>query len=236
MGEVALMKHPTSVSAAIGAIAFTLAFPSAAAATTVVAQWDMGETFGDTMADSSGNANDGTMYNIVTSGTGFQFDGGTSRVVVPDSPTLNPGTADFTYTVQIQTTVVPPVGRDFDIMRKGLSTDVGGDYKVELVNGTGLARAYCKVTDANGRGAGITGTANLADNQLHTITCKKTATAIIQIIDGGRARKKSARLGSVSNTAPVTIGVKAENSPENDLKNGDWYSGYIESATISVEP
>src|SRR5690348_6241516 len=89
------MTHRLKITAALGALAFTLAFPSAAAATTVVAQWDMADTFGDTMTDSSGNNNNGTTYNIVTSGTGYVFDGGTSKVIVPDSPTLNPGAADF---------------------------------------------------------------------------------------------------------------------------------------------
>jgi hypothetical protein len=236
LGGTFQMEHGIKLSAALGALALSLAFPSVAAATTVVAQWNMDETFGTTMTDSSGNGNDGTTYNIVTSGGGYIFDGGTSKVVVPNSPTLNPGAADFTYTVQIQTDVIPPAQRDYDVLRKGLSTEVGGSYKVELLNGLGLAKAYCKVIDADGHVAGIQGTANLADNQLHTITCKKTATGLTMIVDGGRARKKSALLGSISNTAPVTIGVKQANSPENNLKLGDWYNGVMRSATISIEP
>jgi hypothetical protein len=156
--------------------------------------------------------------------------------VVPDSPSLNPGAADFTYTVQVQFNVVPPLKRDYDLIRKGLSSEVGGDYKLEIVNRQGLAKAYCKVIDANGHVAAIQGTTNLADDQLHTITCKKTSTALTMIVDGGRARKKSAVLGPISNTAPVTIGVKTPNAIKNNLKSGDWYNGVMRSATISVEP
>jgi Concanavalin A-like lectin/glucanases superfamily len=230
------MTHRINMSAALGAIASAVAFPSAAAATTVVAQWDMGDTFGNVMTDSSGNNNNGTTYNIGTSGTGYVFDGGTSKVIVPDSPTLNPGTADFTYSVQIQTNVIPPKARDYDLLRKGLSPTAGGEYKIELVYGAGLAKAQCVAKDANGHEGGIRGTQNLADGQLHTITCKKTATGVTMIVDGGRARKKAVTLGSISNTADLLIGVKQPDSPENDLKDGDWYNGYMESATISVEP
>ena len=230
------MSRRVRLSSAFALLGASLAFPSAAAATTTVAQWNMDNTFGDTMTDSSGNGNDGTMYNIVTSGNGYIFDGGTSRVVVPDSPTLNPGTADFTFTVQVQFDTVPPKGRDYDVLRKGLSTTPGGEYKIEIVYGLGLAKAYCVVQDSRGREAGLRGTHNLADNQLHTISCKKTANALIMTEDGGRARKKSASLGSVTNTAPLTLGVKVPDSPENDLKQGDWYKGTMRSATISIEP
>jgi hypothetical protein len=230
------MHQRVTIGAALGVLAFTFAFPSAAAATTVVAQWNMDNAFGTTMEDSSGNGNNGTTYNIVTSGGGYIFDGGTSKVIVPDSPTLNPGDKDFSYTVQVQFDVIPPKARDYDLMRKGLSSTGGGEFKVEIVYGKGLAKAQCVVKDAAGHEAGLRGTANLADNQLHTITCKKTSTALIQIVDNGRARKKSASLGSISNGEPLTIGVKEPDSPENDLRDGDWYNGVMRSATISVEP
>jgi len=130
------------------ALATSVLFPSAAAATTVVAQWNMDNTFGTTMEDSSGNANDGTTYNIVTSGGGYIFDGGTSKVVVPDSPSLNPGAQDFSYSVQVQTDTVPPAGKDYDLMRKGVSTTKGGEYKLELINVNGKAKALCVVKDS----------------------------------------------------------------------------------------
>ena len=81
------------------------------------------------MTDNSGNANDGTTFNIVTSGAGYFFDGATSKAVVPDSPTLNPGSADFSFSVQVQTSIVPDIGKDYDLVRKGNVGTKGGEYK-----------------------------------------------------------------------------------------------------------
>jgi hypothetical protein len=220
------------------ALALTIAFPSAAEATTIVGQWNMDNTFGTTMEDSSGNGNDGTTYNIVTSGGGYIFDGGTSKVIVPDSPTLNPGTSDFSFSVQLQTDTIPPRGRDYDILRKGISTTRGGEYKLELINVNGSAKALCVVKDSAGHSKSIRGGGplNLADNVLRTITCKKTATSLSVQVTSRPLNSKSANLGSISNNQPLTIGVKLPNSPENDLGAGDWYNGLMRSVTISVEP
>ena len=62
-------------------------------------------------------------------------------VVVPDSPTLNPGTADFSFSVQVQTSVVPDVGKDYDLMRKGNVGTKGGEYKIEMTRASGKAKA-----------------------------------------------------------------------------------------------
>ena len=122
----------------LAVLAVTLPFPSAAAATTVRCPMGHGHTFGTTMTDSSGNGNDGTMSNIVTSGAGYIFDGGTSKVVVPDSPSsLNPGSADFSFSVQVQTSVVPAIGKDYDLIRKGNVGTRGGEYKIEMIRASG---------------------------------------------------------------------------------------------------
>lgn len=231
------MRH-LKMRAALGGLAITIAFPSAAAATTVVAQWNMDNTFGTTMDDSSGSGNVGTTYNIGTSGGGYIFDGGTSKVIVPDSPTLNPGTQDFSYTVQVQTDTVPPTGVDYDLMRKGTTSTQGGEYKVELINVNGAAKALCMVKDSARVSASVRGggSLNLADNNLHTIICKKTGTSLSIQVDSRVPATKAATLGSITNNQPLTIGVRLPTSPDNDLANGDWYKGTMRSATISVEP
>lgn len=221
------------------AAALSIGFPSAAEATTTVAQWPMDDTFGTTMTDSSGNANDGTTYNVVTSGAGYIFDGSTSKVVVPDSPTLNPGSADFSFSVQVQTSVVPLIGTDYDVLRKGNVGTKGGEYKIEIIRAAGKARAICLVKDSlrhsatiNGGGATVK---NLADNQWHTITCTKTASSLTIQIDSGAPVTKSVTIGSISNNLPLLVGVKAIDSADND-QQGDWYNGAMRSATITVEP
>lgn len=223
---------------ALAGLALTISFPSVAAGTTVVAQWNMDNTFGTTMEDSSLNGNNGTMYNIVTSGAGYIFDGGTSKVVVPDSPTLNPGAADFSFSVQVQTSVVPPSDKDYDLMRKGNVGTRGGEYKIEMIRVNGKAKALCLVKDSLKHSKTVRGGGplNLADNKLHTITCTKTATSLSIKVDSRAPATKAASLGSISNTLPLLIGVKTVDANENDLEDGDWYNGAMRSATITVEP
>ncbi len=218
----------------LAATALSIAIPSVAAATTVVAQWNMDETFGTTMEDSSGNGNNGTTYNVVTSGAGYIFDGATSMVVVPNSPTLNPGTADFSFSVQVQTSVVPDVGKDYDLMRKGNVGTKGGEYKIEMTRASGKAKALCLVKDSLKHSKSITGGGplNLADNKLHTITCTKTATGLSIKVDSRAPATKAASIGLINNTLPLLLGVKTVDGGD----DGDWYNGAMRSATITVEP
>ncbi len=231
-------KPPLSWAGRLFQLLLTAGLPTAAGATTVVAQWDMSEFETTTMADSSGNGNDGAMYNVVSLGEGHVFDGGTSKIVVPDSPSLNPGSQDFSFSVTVHTDAIPPAGEDYDLLRKGVSSTRGGEYKIEMINVNGKAKALCLVKDSARHSSSIRGGGplNLADNQPHTIKCKKTASSLSVQVDARPLLTKAATLGSVNNTQSLTIGVKLPNSPENDLASGDWYKGVMSSANISVEP
>jgi hypothetical protein len=192
----------------------------------------MDETFGPTMTDSSGNANDGTMVNIVTSGAGYIFDGSSSMVVVPNSDTLVPGSQDFSYTVQVQTDRIPPIGTDYDLMRKGEDGTPGGGYKMEIINSNGKAKAFCRINDSNGKTASLTGKTNLADGLLHTITCKRTGTTMSLKVDALTTLKKTGiAITSVTNTSSLTLGAK---SPTGTGVDNDWYTGSMRSATIAI--
>ena len=91
------------------------------------------------MQDSSGNNNDGSLTNVITgkptchAGLCYSFQGTPSVAVVPHSDTLNPGTSDITLSEWINTGKIPPpeVG-DYDMIRKGLGSATGGDYKMEV--------------------------------------------------------------------------------------------------------
>ena len=80
---------------------------------TVVALWHMDETSGNTAVDATGNGHNGVNTNIAFVSPGFDGNGGaysfngTSRVVVPDSPALNPGTANITLTAHVKTSTMP---------------------------------------------------------------------------------------------------------------------------------
>ena len=224
------MKHWSWIRSAAVAALLNQAFPAFA---TVVAQWNMDNTFGTTMEDSSGNGNDGTTYDIVTSGGGYIFNGTSSKVRVPHSDSLNPGGSDFSYTVQVQTDRIPDVGTDYDLIRKGTGTKTGGEYKIEIVNVRGKGVAKCVVWDNAGHSATKQGTTNITDDVLHTITCSKTATGLTLTVDALKPLTKAAVVGEITTTLPLMLGVKAEKAKG---ASADWYSGNMRSASVSVGP
>lgn len=225
------MSLAIACRAAIGVFALNLPlFPAEAG--TIVAQWNMDNTFGTVMEDSSGNGNDGTTYDVVTSGSGYIFNGISSKVVVPDSPTLNPGTKSFSYSAQVQTDRRPAQGQTFEILRKGTSIRTGGEYKLELGLHSGKAKAYCEMKDSLGNVSAVRGSTDIADGKLHTITCTKTSTGLTLQVDNLKPRRTTAVLkGPIDNPKPFTVGVKQSlmtSTPE------DFFYGTIRSATVTV--
>lgn len=220
-----------AIGLATGAIAITLGAGPAAAATTFGAQWNMDNA--SSMTDSI-NGNTGTTYNITSSGGGYSFNGTTSKVVVPNSPTLNPVTSDFSYSVQVQTSRVPLSGTDYDLIRKGVSSTAGGEYKLEIVYSNGIGKAFClvkTVKDGVSVSATVKGTTNVADGNLHTLTCKKTSTGLTLQVDNLAARTKVVGLGSIDNSSALTISAK---TPTITGVNGDFYFGTMLGASLSL--
>src|SRR4051794_37346915 len=101
---------------------------SAFASTTAAATWLMDETSGTTMKDSSGHGNNGTTSHVTMTGaSGYKFTPlSQSKVVVPNSATLNPGASTFSYSVTMQSSQAPASGTDYDVLRKGIGTTAGG--------------------------------------------------------------------------------------------------------------
>lgn len=196
----------------------------------VGAHWGFNETGQppSVLADDSGNRNDGRPRGgIVGTGSAYSFNGKTGLVEVPDSPTLDPGTAGFTSTVRI-TTSLPASGAHYDVLRKGLGSTSGGQFGLQLVNANGVARPVCFVEDSAGHKATIRGSGDtLADGQAHTITCRKTSTGLTVTVDGGssRTRTVSAGLGSVSNASSLVLGATRPSG-------GNWFAGSIADATL----
>jgi hypothetical protein len=219
------------------ATALSMAAPHAAAASGFRAHWTLDEVGSATAFDSSGNGNDGTNDDIVGDGAGYTFNGTDSRVVVPTSAGLNPGSADFSWGVTLSMTAPPtPLGETYDVLRKGLVTTKGGDYKFEVKNvkGKALARCVAKTVRANGTKvlASIQGTTNLADGQSHVVTCRKTSTGITLLVDSLAPRTKTyaGGLGSVSNTSNLALGAKAEDTAQTGF---DWFQGEMFDAWVS---
>jgi hypothetical protein len=213
---------------AAAAAGLALASPlSANAATVQVAYWKMNDT-GTTMADSSGHGHSGALHNVrvqqpgFSGSVGYGFFSTPSWVSVPSHSDLNPGTGSFSFTVHVRFSARPSssVG-DYDLVRKGLASTSGGDYKMEIL---GSGAAYCEFHGSSGLGS-VTGSTNLADNRWHTITCGRTSTSVRLTVDG-TTRSKTVNTGSISNASAVYIGAK-------DGGGADQYAGYMDSLTVS---
>lgn len=224
-----------AVTAAVTAGTLLSLAPAASAATTYRAHWTLDETSGTRALDSSGHNNTGTDFNVVMTGTGYRFNGTNSRVIVPTSATLNPGTATFSWGVTLSMTQPPsPIGETYDVLRKGLVTNAGGDYKLEVknVNGSAVARCVAKTIKSGSKVlASIQGGSNLANGAQHTITCTKTSTGISIKVDAQTPRTKSysGGLGSVSNADSLSLGAKAESSST----GFDWFEGVLYDAWVA---
>jgi hypothetical protein len=188
--------------------------------------WHMDETSGTTAFDSSGNGNNGalTAVSFVSpgfDGTGgaYSFNGTSSKVLIPNSASLNPGTSNVSVTVHVEFTVIPPGSGDYDLLRKGKSIY----YKIEIAT-SGQARCqFHGSTD----GRGLVFGPNLADGRWHTITCMKTSTGITGVVDGTYTKSKTVTIGSITNTVALSLGGKAEG-------NEDQYRGVMDEVNIAV--
>jgi hypothetical protein len=224
--------------AVTGLLAAGLLAGSAGAAVAVpvpAAVWELDELGGTVAADSSGNGNHGVASNVTMglpspSGTAYGFNGVSSKVEVPTSASLNPGSADFSYTVMARFDTLPPKsGATFDLLRKGLSVTSGGEYKMEIANVRGVARARCIAKDSAGHLARETlRSSSLADGQWHTISCSLSGSTWSVTVDGA-SDSETVNIQSISNAKPLTIGTK-----KGGKTGGDWFEGEIAYARVDV--
>ena len=223
-----MARYARLLLTAVAAAAPVLVLVTPAQAATDAALWHMEDP--TVMTDASPNNNTGNPVGVTsvpgTSGSGYHFDK-TDRVTVNDSPSLKPGTADFSVTVHVRFDVAPSAAvGDYDLIRKGVTTTSGGEWKIEIFPGNNLASpAFCLFKDTAGKVANLRGTKNLADNAWHTITCAKTASSIKLTVDGA-TQTKAASLGSISNNADLSIGQK--------LGGGDQYVGDMDEVRITT--
>jgi hypothetical protein len=188
----------------------------------LVALWHMDETAGTTMRDAAGG-HDGTLTGVALGapgsiGTAYLFSG-TASVSVPSAPDLNPGAADITITIQLNATSVPATP-DWDLIRKGLFTTDGGEFKVEY-QPTG--QATCGFVGSGGTRELTAGPA-LNDGDWHTVQCTKTATSIGLVVDGQPFSMPGA-VGSISNDAALVVGARP---------GSEFFQGRLDEASIRI--
>jgi hypothetical protein len=205
---------------------------TASGASAPVAVWHLDETSGSSASDAMG-AHAGTIHNVTRgvagfTGTAFRFDGKSSYVDVASDAALNPGTAPIQFTMHVRYTVTPPnkSSADYDILRKGTSSDSAQFYKAEIRPDN---RAVCRFVGSKTSKSGLlihTGP-TLNDGNWHTITCTKTGTSISLSVDG-RTFTRSGTVGSISNTGSLTLGAKP-GKPFSDFYNGD-----LDEVSVSI--
>ena len=97
-----LIRSGAVLGTAVAAV--VLGAPHAMAAPSYQAHWTLDEIGSSTAADVTGNGHDGVNYDVVGDGSGYVFNGTSSRVVVRHEPGLNSGPADFSWGVTLSMT------------------------------------------------------------------------------------------------------------------------------------
>jgi len=193
------------------------------AASGLAALWHMDETSGTTMQDSVGN-HTGTLHSVTLGqpgylGTAFGFNGSSSYVSVPSASDLNPGTSTLTVTIHLKTTSAPATP-DWDLIRKGKFTSVGGEFKMEYQPS---GQASCGFNGSSSYSE-LTAGPPINDGKWHTVQCVKTSSAIKVVVDG-QAFSQSATIGSIANTDPVVIGAHP---------GSEFFNGSLDEASIQI--
>jgi len=176
------------------------------------ADWQMNETSGQEMIDSSANNNNGTpTEDVFQTGSLYVFNGSTSYVAVPDADSLDPLEKDIMLTASVLINGESMDDDSYDVVRKGLSTTRGGDYKMEIYGKSDpkVGNLHC-VFNGTGGSMRISAPADIVDGNWHTLECIKTSTSVVARVDG-RSYTKTGSAGSIANRSDVLVGAKTAN-------------------------
>jgi hypothetical protein len=211
------MKRTVLLSATV-IVVLLLAAPSYADVLLTGADWQMNETSGQ-MIDSSGN-NNGDPTDVRQRGSSYVFNGSTSYVVVPDSDSLDPQEKDITLSASVKVTDAPMDDDSYDIIRKGLSSTPGGDYKMEIMRAAdpNVGKLHC-LFKGDGGTVDKVARRDIVDGNRHTLECIKTSTSVVARVDGKSGGTKAGSAGSISNPTNVMVGAKTAD-PLDDTFDG----------------
>jgi len=181
------------------------------AATVTVASWRMDESAGaTTMLDASGANITGTISAQVKvgqlgySGRGYEFPGA-GIVTVKSTDALNPSSSPFSMSLRFKSSTRPSdaVG-DYDLVRKGLSSTSGGDWKMEILKS---GKLYCHFRGSSA-GINLRGTTNVVTGTWHLLECRTTTSGTQLLVDGAVQVSTTSLPGAISNSSVVTVGAK----------------------------
>jgi laminin G domain protein len=210
--------NASATSAATSVVASAPSTPAAG----LVALWHMDETSGTVMHDAVGTHN-GTLQSVTLgqpgfSGLSYGFTG-SSDVLVPSASDLNAGAQKLTVTIHLKATAVPATP-DWDLIRKGVFTTAGGEFKVEYQPS---GQATCGFNTSTNY-LELTAGPALNNGQWHTVQCVKTSTNIQLVVDG-QTFAKSGSLGTISNTVQVAVGAHP---------GAEFFRGSLDEASIQI--
>ena len=218
------MRRALAVAAGLLLVA---AYPAAASAATV-GHWALDETSGNAVVDSSGFDNDGTSQNMtldqdgVTGDPGdraYLYNGTSSRITVPASNSLIPGTKDVTISFWFKSSFHAGSGDfDWDMVKKG-------GYKVEIYLQKKKEQARCVFTGSAGKIAFQDGP-TVTDGGWHHIVCAKTSTGVTLTVDDVSFPTRTGNLGTVKKGKELTIGWGSDGT--------DFFHGTLDDVEIDI--
>jgi hypothetical protein len=220
-------------------IGLGLAAPANAAPTVPLVDWEMNEPAGaTTMLDSGPNHINGTLgtstnfhTGVVAAGaTGYSWDAGSptapppkpERLIQIQDGRLNAGTRDISVTIRYRAT--HSYG---NIIQKGQNQTPGGYFKFEQPAGF----MHCLFKGSIGSKVAKSPVAT-NDGAWHTFTCVKTATSLTMTVDGTQTVTVAGKVGSISNSIPMTIAGKLNCDQVN--VSCDYFAGGLDYVKIST--
>jgi len=194
------MRRALAVAAGLLLVA---AYPAAASAATV-GHWALDETTGNTVVDSSGFNNDGTSQDMTldqdgVTGRAYLYNGTSSRITVPASNSLIPGTKDVTISFWFKSSFHAGSGDfDWDMVKKG-------GYKIEIYKQKKKEQARCAFTGSKTK-IDFQDGPTITDGLWHHVVCKKTTAGITLTVDGITYPMRPGDVGTVKKGGTLTIG------------------------------
>lgn len=187
--------------------------------------------------DSSGNGHHAIIQGPVElgrpghDGSSFSFEKADSWLMVPPSPDLNPEDRDFLVSAWISLRTSPDPGETYDVLRKGISYTVPGEFKLEVL---WHHRVRCTAKDDESRVAMVTtGKVDVVDGRWHRVGCARTGRRWSVLVDD-TVKGRATDLGAVGNDVPLAIGAKygSEDRPDGRVDEvrfvlGNPYEGTV---------
>jgi hypothetical protein len=203
----------------------------ASAVSTVVLHYAGTNVAGTLAKDTSGYHNRGTLHRVTWTGRAYSFSRPVAYIQTSASPTVNPGTSSFSYSVSMQLPASTVFSHDLSLVRRGSSKFGGAYYKMEMVynSSSGNMHLECAYRDQTGvRGFVSTSGNALNDGAWHTLTCSKTRTTV-SLTKDGRVYTRPASLGNLSSQQPLFFGVEQVSA------TGFWehFPGLMKNITLT---